>query len=305
MPIYRRKDGRFEIQFMQGGRRIHRVCPPNTTKAQTTEWETKLRGEVFRVDKLGGLPEYSLQQGIDRYVKEYTGRDKRGVEGKCRTISGFVGECLLRDVLQIAQKLSERTTVTRSTTNRHLAILRRTANLAYRKWGWLKEPLGDKISGLPENPSREVYLTKSQIRTLAEAQRNVQVKAAIYIAAYSGLRSGELLALVPEDIKGGVIHVRTSKSGKPRMVPVVSSIRKWLGYLPIGLHPSTLSHAVSRTMPGVRLHDLRHSCASLLIAAGVDLYTISKILGHADTRMSARYAHLELRALKKAMRKLA
>ena len=304
MPVYKDKRGRYEIAFMQGGRRIHRVCPPDTTKAQAVEWETKLRGEVFRVDKLGGLPEYSLAQAIERYINEYTGKDKKRTSGKCQTIRAFTEGRALSDVLSVAQRLSARNTVTRSTTNRYLAILRRVANLAYKRWGWLKEPLGDKIQLLPENPSREVYLTKGQIKALAEAQGNVQVRAAIYIAAYSGLRSGEILALRPADIKGGVIHVRTSKSGKPRMVPVVSTIRPWLRHLPIGLHASTLSHAVSKTMPGVRFHDLRHSAASLLVAAGVDLYTISKILGHSSVQMTSKYAHLEVKSLKKAMRKL-
>ncbi len=305
MPVYRRKDGRLEVAFMQGGRRIHRVCPPHTTKAQAVEWETKLRGEVFRVDKLGGLPEYSLQQAIDRYIDEYAGKVKQGVAGKARTITEFVQSHALRDVVRVAAEIRASNRGTRSTINRKLAILRRTANLAYQKWGWLKEPLGDKIQLLPENPSREVFLSKKQIEALAEAQGNVQAKAAIYIAAYTGLRSGELLALTPNDISAGVIHVRTSKSGKPRMVPVVPIVRRWLNHLPIGLNASTLSRAVSKAMPGVRFHDLRHSCASLLVAAGVDLYTISKILGHSSVRMSERYAHLETKALKAAMRKLA
>ncbi len=55
-------------------------------------------------------------------------------------------------------------------------------------------------------------------------------------------------------------------------------------------------------MPSVRFHDLRHSCASLLLAAGVDLYTISRILGHSSIQMTQRYAHLQTDALKKAMR---
>ena len=40
------------------------------------------------------------------------------------------------------------------------------------------------------------------------------------------------------------------------------------------------------------------------LAAGVDLYTISKILGHSTIQVTQRYAHLETRALKKAMRKI-
>lgn len=304
MSVSKDKRGRYHVAFMQNRRRIHRVCPPHTTKAQAVEWETKLRGEVFRVDKLGGLPEYSLAQAIERYLNEYPGRDKERTRGKYQAFEGLVAGSALLDVASVASEVATDGSVSRSTRNRRLAILRRTANLAYRKWGWLREPLGDKIQLLPENPSREVFLTKAQIDKLARAQTNKAVKAAIYIAAYTGLRSGEILALTSEDIRAGVIYVRTSKSGRPRMVPIARIVKPWLKYLPIGLHQSTLSHAVAKAMPGVRFHDLRHSAASLLIAAGVDLYTVSKILGHASIQMTQRYSHLETKTLKAAIRKL-
>jgi site-specific recombinase XerD len=57
-------------------------------------------------------------------------------------------------------------------------------------------------------------------------------------------------------------------------------------------------------MEHVRWHDLRHSCASMLINAGVDLYTVGKILGHSTPQTTARYAHLSDARVKQAMRKL-
>ena len=57
-------------------------------------------------------------------------------------------------------------------------------------------------------------------------------------------------------------------------------------------------------MPHVNFHDLRHSCASIMLSLGVDLYTISKILGHSNVQTTQRYAHLQIDAQRAALSKL-
>ena len=42
----------------------------------------------------------------------------------------------------------------------------------------------------------------------------------------------------------------------------------------------------------LRLHDLRHSAASFMINAGVNLFAVDKVLGHADHQSTMRYSHL-------------
>ena len=46
-------------------------------------------------------------------------------------------------------------------------------------------------------------------------------------------------------------------------------------------------------LPTVRIHDLRHTFASLLVSGGMTLPMIGKLLGHADVRTTTRYAHLD------------
>jgi len=45
-------------------------------------------------------------------------------------------------------------------------------------------------------------------------------------------------------------------------------------------------------LEGFRIHDARHAAASFLVGAGVDLYALGRILGHADHQSTMRYAHL-------------
>ncbi|MEY1589742.1 tyrosine-type recombinase/integrase [Burkholderia sp. Bmkn7] len=55
---------------------------------------------------------------------------------------------------------------------------------------------------------------------------------------------------------------------------------------------------------GVRFHDLRHSVASEMINAGIDLYTVAGVLGHKTTTSTRRYAHLVTDRLAEAVKKI-
>lgn len=54
-------------------------------------------------------------------------------------------------------------------------------------------------------------------------------------------------------------------------------------------------------LPGLRLHDLRHSAASFMVNSGVDLFAVGKVLGHANYQSTQRYAHLANDTLLKAV----
>ena len=82
------------------------------------------------------------------------------------------------------------------------------------------------------------------------------------------------------------------------------------GKVGTGLHPRnvlralhTLLEAAEPKIPRLRFHDLRHSAASLLIAAGVELVEVSMLLGHSELRVTADlYSHLQQQTSAKAAR---
>jgi len=103
--------------------------------------------------------------------------------------------------------------------------------------------------------------------------------------------------------------VPTSKSGKPRSVPISAPVRPYLSALPLDCSYRLLIkwfHAARKKagMKHVRFHDLRHTFSSMLINQGVDLYTVGKLLGHSSPVTTQRYAHLQQATLEKAVRKL-
>jgi len=147
----------------------------------------------------------------------------------------------------------------------------------------------------------------------------------IRVAAYAGLRLGELLALrwMDVDFAGHAVTVRralsvgvesSTKSGRIRRVPLPDQAAAALDRLSrredfTGPDERVFCNALGRTLDGsalrrrykraqkaanirpLRFHDLRHTYGSLLAAAGVDLVTIQAAMGHGALATTGRYLH--------------
>lgn len=128
------------------------------------------------------------------------------------------------------------------------------------------------------------------------------------LALNSGLRRGELTSITwaDVDLAAKILTVRAgyAKSGKSRYVPLnseaVDVLATWQkqhsgeGRLfPIdSVKKAWAALLVTAKISGFRFHDCRHSFASNLVMAGVDLNTVRELLGHATVTMTLRYAHL-------------
>jgi integrase len=140
------------------------------------------------------------------------------------------------------------------------------------------------------------------------------LKPMVLLALNTGMRRGELFSLRWEDVdfdrKQLVVRGEKAKSGHSRYLPLNSEaysiLEKWRAISNSELvfpNPSSGSQLTDiksswtrlRAMACIeafRFHDLRHTFASNLVRAGVDLYRVKELLGHSTIQMTERYAHL-------------
>jgi site-specific recombinase XerD len=171
-------------------------------------------------------------------------------------------------------------------------------------------PYGKKPKSLPAVLSREEV---AQLLALVPQPLERLILQTTYAC---GLRASEVLRLRVTDIESSrmLLWVRQGKGGKDRGVPLSPALLEalrahwqrlrpttWLfpGQAPNGQRSlGALQRVVRRAVLAagfakkVSLHTLRHSYATHLLEAGVDLITIQRLLGHRDLQTTARYIHL-------------
>jgi len=196
-----------------------------------------------------------------------------------------------------------------ATINRSIGALKKALKLAWES-GRTPVDYSTTIKRLPENNARTVYLTPNQVAKLAD-HCSEPVRAAIWIALLTGMRRGEICKLSRDDIGRDSLTIQAgnTKTLRTRMVPIVPALRPWLKHIPLAVNFEGLKSGFRRAreaagMPHVRFHDLRHSCASILINSKVPLEVVRDILGHTSVKTTERYAHLKTASQRDALRKL-
>ena len=195
-----------------------------------------------------------------------------------------------------------------ATINRSLGALKKALHMAWEQ-GLTPENYSAHVKRLVENNAREVHLNIEQVKKIAD-HASEQVRAAIWVALLTGCRRGEVLKIVAADVGEESILIRAgnTKTLRTRVVPIIPALRPWLKYLPLKINFEGLKSGFRRAreaaeMPEVNFHDLRHSCATILLASGADLYTVAKILGHTTVKTTERYAHHQVDAQRAALAK--
>lgn len=301
MSVWWDKDkGRFCIRIKRRGQMARRILPQGTTRQQAEQIHIQILREFVDIAELGKKPAYTIADAMQRYAEEELPKLRSNRKSDIAQIRPYTVGRPLSDIPAAAQDYRQaHQHLTPASRNRRCHVLRRVANLAYR-WGWLDKPL--YVAMEPENNARHTYLSIKEIKAVLKAIGDPEAKAFATVAAYTGMRRGEICGLQEGDIGREYLTVRHSKTGKPRQVPIVPEIRASLKLVPFGYHKDTYSKMAAQA--GVRLHDLRHSTASLLINSGASLELVGQVLGHTSVQTTRRYAHLAPQAAKAAMLKM-
>lgn len=305
----RNAGGRWVVEFEQAGVRVFRRLPDGATKAQGVALEIALRREVFDRTQLRKAPQITLEACVDRWLAETLDgkKDQRMPRQNAEHLRPFIRGKTIADVRDVVRDATTkwRGSISPATINRRFAVLKASMRWAFRT-GLLSTDVSSAIRKLPEPRGREMYLTPKQVDSLASAMTTREGRDAIVLLAYTGMRCGELLALQPQDIGTSELRIRESKSGRGRVVPVPVTARSSLSSLPLSCSYSSLqwdfrAAREAAGLPHVRLHDLRHTCASWLVNRGVSLPVIARILGHLAPATTYRYAHVSDEAAREAM----
>jgi site-specific recombinase XerD len=183
--------------------------------------------------------------------------------------------------------------------------------------------LGDIPRPMKERKLPDV-LSLEEVARIFNATENVKHKALLMVAYAGGLRVGEVVRLRIEDIDSGrnMTHVRKAKGKKERYTLLGNAAlailrqywkeyhpREWLfegqdrkdgkpqRHLSERSAQEVFEHAVARARIGkpVTFHSLRHSFATHLLEAGVDLRYIQELLGHRSSKTTEIYTHVSER----------
>lgn len=272
------------------------------------ERRTKQRLEDHRV---GRPTQYTLEEALDRWL----GNEAKALQSfdnlqnKVRAIYPHVKGKSLTDIAtasEAVKRVGLAAGLAVATINRRLAILRRVANLAYRQWGWLDQPIGQKISLLPGEEPRYVQATPEQAEKLLKSA-NGPTKEAVRWAIGTGLRAGELLAVQPHHFRNGSLLVTKTKTGKPRSVPLAPFLRPQ--DFPYGLTRPDVEKRFREArsnagMDWLQFRDLRRTFGSWVVQNTKSLKAAQDLLGHTTMTITAKhYAHLLDGHLRQGVRK--
>lgn len=300
MSIYRDKPTgrwRFDYDRRVGGQRIRRrqLLPAGWTRDQAEAYDRKESAALSALAHGIAKPRHLIGEAVRRYVRERIPHLKSGAnaEREIEAMRDWWDGRPLDDLAQVCAEYAadQLGALQPATIKNRIAYLR-----AACRWAWKRHGMGDADPGarvvapMVDN-ARQTTATRAQVLALARACRHKGVRALIWVLYFSGMRVSEAQRAVRS---GGNFVLDDTKNGEPRIIPIhpramAASRVKMPKRSEIDYYWPLAREACG--LPGLRLHDLRHTAASEMVNAGEDLATVGKVLGHKSPASTQRYSH--------------
>lgn len=308
------------MSFMYHGQQIRRSTG-TSDKRLAAAIIGKVRGQIVegRFFEMPIEQQRTVTELLDRYTNEHAARraNYRRELTSVKNLKAFFGNPTLDQVTpkRIVAYKNHRYTdgVKPATINRELATLKKAFNLARREWEWCTDNPVCRVSMEQENNTRDRWLTVDEEQRLLHAAAPWLRKLMVF-AVHTGMRQGEILGLTwaGVDLFRRTVTVFKSKNGERRTIPLNQTALDLLkqtyatrhretdlvfaSHAHTRLNTSNISRSLHHAMDQAKItdfhfHDLRHTCATRMVQAGVDLYKVQRLLGHKSPIMTQRYAH--------------
>ena len=257
-----------------------------------------------RMDMRKKVEEYLEQEGLS-----YIGMNEIN-QDFCRGFLRFLETAKN----SVAKKQKDRT-ISKGCAHHHQAVLNGALNKAVREGIIQQNPMKklDKREKFQPSPEEREFLTIEELRNLMDVPcSNEQVKKAFIFSCFSGLRLSDVRTLTWNKIhkmpdgKTLYVHVFMQKTQKPLNVPLSGEALKVLEEKenpdePIFKLPAsdaTINYHIKKWVKNgkidktISFHCSRHTFATMMLTLGADLYTTSKLLGHANVTTTQIYSKI-------------
>ena len=341
MKLYQRENGIWYLDYTLNGKRIRKSLKTNLKEVAKAK-EAELRLEIDR-QNLKLDPEVILiREYFDIYRRSAKQRlSPNSFKRYCAVFDNFVeyskqkgqkqlSEIKTKHVEDYILSRKEKDKVAAKTANVELTALSGAYEHAIRL-NYLRDNPAKGIKRFPKKARKAPkFFTKEELNLILEKEKKPIYRAVWEFLANTGLRKGELEHLEWDDIDFDNREIRVrpkadweTKTKDSRNVPmnerafeILVNLRKrtkkektvFVNSIGNPFKPDDLYSKFKPLLKGLgidgNVHTLRHTFASHLVMAGVDLATVGQLLGHKDISTTMIYAHLAPEHVKKAVDKL-
>ena len=327
MPAYKNDAGRWYCAFYYKdwtGKRKKKKKEGFPTKREALEWERRY------IEEQAGAPTMSFETLYGLYKKDCTCHLKKSTMiSKFAMIDKHIlprfRRLCITEITPATIRAWQTEVLGKGYSQSYCYSLHRQLsailNFACRYYGLPTNPAA-RAGSIGRNEVHQAFWTLDDFHRFAMTLREPAQIMLFYLLFWTGCRIGEVLALTWDDVDADAIHISNTMSrlrGAPyirapktresvRTVPLPAFISSMLTdykqltvYTGPELFQITSSaaarllarHAKQAGLERIRIHDLRHSHASMLIQAGVPAIAIAERLGHKNAQTTLRvYAHL-------------